>query len=112
MKTKMKTKMSLLTAAAMMLFQNTSQASGTLTKDEKIQACYLISEIVPREFKQPLDIRVCLRQFTFEVIEARGAIKVVEMIGQTVEDMATMCTLSIVAYGREVSVPAPECELH
>lgn len=94
------------------LITGTNAFAVTLTQAEKNQACALVREIIPTERGQGISQKACLEKFTFEVINKTGSITEVNMQGQTVEDMATVCTVFLKSSPLiEIAVPAPSCSL-
>jgi len=100
-----------LTLAMIFTFGATAFAD-TLTLAEQNQACAIVRSIVPTEHGPGISQKDCLEKFNFEVLEKTGSITVVDMNGQTVEDMATVCTVYLLSDPYiEIAVPAPSCSL-
>lgn len=89
----------------------TNAGVAELTQAEKTKVCNKVRAIVPTNSGYGITLHKCLK-FQFDVALETEALKVVELMGQTVEDMTTVCTVSLVKDPRfEVAPAAPKCEL-
>ncbi len=87
-------------------------AFAGVTPEQKKEACKLIQNIVPTENGKGISVKECLKSFSFEKTFETPALVSITMMGQTVEDMTTVCTVNLkVNIGFGVSPAAPTCEL-
>lgn len=86
-------------------------AAPSVTKSEAMQACRLALREIPTETGRTIPFKDCL-EFDFNLIEETPNFKVIEMLGATIEDMTTVCTVYLLKDPTiEIAVPRPSCEL-
>ena len=102
--------------ASLMIFSSfainaSAVAKEDLTRKEKTAACHKVKDLIPTETKMGVSLKTCL-SFDFSVVNETSALKTIELLGQTVEDMTTVCTVVLVKDPRiEVAPAKTSCSL-
>lgn len=108
------TKSFLISLCALSLFTAVTASAAEFrkaTQNEKIAACNKAIPVMPSENGKRVTLEACLK-FQFTAEDESPALTQIEMIGQTVEDMATVCDVVLVRNPAFEVMPAPpECRL-
>jgi hypothetical protein len=93
------------------LFAVAAHADSAIPQSVKIAACKKVMSLIPMEPGMVMTLKECMK-FDFDVARESSSFWNLEMVGQTVEDSATVCRVSIPKDPTvEIAPPRPFCEL-
>ena len=103
----------ILSSVLSLAFLFTNAHADEVTQADMERACAQVLSIIPTENGSAITLAECL-EFDFSLIEEESSrsIRTIQLIGQTVEDSATVCTVTLLVNPMlRMAVPAPECDL-